>query len=204
MLAFIGFLFFVFGGAAFVSQVASTSGRNGALWALLSLAVSGSLFIAARALLIEHLADDGMDVNLGYGLLVVIAPICGHIVVGTIVGKLPFPTIAVHENSWRMTWLGASEREADTKCRIFIANGILAVEPAPGSITPDMQIPFSSLVAQGDGEAVRISWNSGDVQEQRLFKSLDAPKSRETAVRHAEAIAARISSHTRAAAATSD
>ena len=193
MLSLVSLLFFVFGGTALISHIASTNGRNGALWALLSLAASGLLFMLARALLDAQLADDGMDINLGYALLLVMAPVGGHILVGTIVAKLPFPTMAVPENAWQMAWLGGSEREANTRCRVFITNEHFAVEPELGSVTPDMQIPLSSLVAQGDGEAVRISWNGGDVHE--LFKPVDTPQNREAAVRRAQAIAARISLH---------
>ncbi len=192
MFAWFGFFLLLFGGAAFVSHVAAKSGRNGALWALLSLVASGVLFLGASALLIQQL-DDGMGLSLGYSLLLIIAPICGHVMVGTVATRLP---ILTHKSSWRMTWLGSTEREAKTTCRVFVSGDALVVEPEPGAITPPMKIPFSSILnAEGDGEAVRISWSNGDVGEQELFKAVDAPKHREAALQHSQTIASRISSH---------
>lgn len=187
-----GFFLVVFGGAACVAHVASANGRTGSLWALLSLVVSGVLFLGANALLMHQLAD-GMDLSLGYSLLLVVAPISGHIMVGTIATRLPLLT---HKRSWRMTWLGSSEREAKTACRVFVSGDMLVVEPEPGAITPLMKIPLSSILgAKGDGEAVHISWNSSNVEEHELFKAMDPPKNREAALQHAQTIAAHISSH---------
>lgn len=86
---FIGFFILVFGAAPFVSQVAKSCDRSGGLWALLSIFVSGFLYWGSMSLLADHLEGDGVDVNLSYALLVVLAPLCGHAAVAALLMKLP-------------------------------------------------------------------------------------------------------------------
>lgn len=183
-------------GGGMIAKVAADHDQDGILWGIAALVVSGLFYFAAHVLLAHRLAHSSSDISIGYAMLTILAPICACVLVGMIIVRLPPATPHADASSWRMSWLGESGREANTKCRVFVLNDALIVEPVSESVTPAMRMQLSSLIAYGDGQAVCLTWEQSGAKERALFLPRDAPKSREAAVLLAKAIAANISKHT--------